>query len=108
MRRPFAIGLAVILLGGCASTPPDVTPPSRPATTPAVTPRSSGKAFRTPVPQTTKAAPKTSKAAPTPKEDERFGTCTEVKSAGLGPYVKGKDPEYYWYRDQDKDGVACE
>ncbi|MBO0812901.1 MAG: excalibur calcium-binding domain-containing protein, partial [Microlunatus sp.] len=27
---------------------------------------------------------------------------------GYGPYVRGRDPEYYWYRDADSDGVVCE
>ena len=26
----------------------------------------------------------------------------------MGPCYAGKDPEYYWYRDADNDGVVCE
>jgi Excalibur calcium-binding domain/Protein of unknown function (DUF1524) len=40
--------------------------------------------------------------------DRRFAYCTDVIAAGLGPYVRGKDPEYDWYRDADGDGVVCE
>jgi hypothetical protein len=40
--------------------------------------------------------------------DPRYATCAEVKQHGLGPYVKGVDGEYGWYRDGDSDGVACE
>ncbi|MFI1993903.1 excalibur calcium-binding domain-containing protein [Actinoplanes sp. NPDC020271] len=40
--------------------------------------------------------------------DPRFGTCKAAKKAGYGPYTKGVDPEYAWYRDADKDGVVCE
>jgi hypothetical protein len=40
--------------------------------------------------------------------DPRFGTCREAKAAGFGPYRRGTDPEYSWYRDGDGDGVVCE
>lgn len=40
--------------------------------------------------------------------DPRFGTCTEATEAGYGPYVKGVDPEYWWYEDRDGDGTVCE
>jgi endonuclease YncB( thermonuclease family) len=40
--------------------------------------------------------------------DPRFGTCREAIAAGFGPYVRGADPEYDWYRDADGDGVVCE
>lgn len=46
---------------------------------------------------------------PTAKvSDPRFRTCKEAKAQGYGPYYKSKDPEYYWYRDSDHDGVDCE
>jgi len=40
--------------------------------------------------------------------DPRFDTCREAIANGFGDYVKGIDPEYDWYRDGDKDGIACE
>lgn len=40
--------------------------------------------------------------------DPRFGTCKEAKANGYGPYTKGQDAEYEWYRDADKDGKVCE
>jgi len=40
--------------------------------------------------------------------DARYGTCREAKAHGLGPYVRGVDAEYSWYRDADGDGIVCE
>lgn len=61
------------------------------------------------------AAPGSSTPAPAPTKtsgggglDPRFATCKAAKAAGYGPYYKDKDPEYYWYRDADHDGVDCE
>ncbi|GAB3669633.1 hypothetical protein GCM10027589_37490 [Actinocorallia lasiicapitis] len=45
---------------------------------------------------------------PAPGNDPRFDTCKEAKANGYGPYYQGTDPEYYWYRDNDGDGVVCE
>ena len=42
------------------------------------------------------------------KLDPRFPYCTLAIAAGYGPYTKGVDPEYAWYRDGDGDGVVCE
>lgn len=41
-------------------------------------------------------------------DDPRHETCAELAVAGLGPYVRGRDTEYSWYRDDDSDGQACE
>lgn len=46
--------------------------------------------------------------ASTGGDDPKFNSCKEVKSNGLGPYVRGTDPEYEWYRDGDGDGTVCE
>jgi hypothetical protein len=43
-----------------------------------------------------------------PGDDPRFGSCREALAAGYGPYVLGRDPEYAWYRDGDRDGTVCE
>ncbi|MFB9907941.1 excalibur calcium-binding domain-containing protein [Allokutzneria oryzae] len=56
-----------------------------------------------PAPITTKP-----KAVPQPGTDPRFGTCKEAKAKGYGPYYRGKDVEYGWYRDADSDGIVCE
>ena len=40
--------------------------------------------------------------------DPRFGTCSAAKAAGFGPYYRGRDGEYSWYRDRDSDGAVCE
>lgn len=53
-------------------------------------------------------APATSRPQRTGGLDPRFGTCKEAIASGYGDYVKGVDPEYDWYRDGDKDGIACE
>ncbi|MGI9188108.1 MAG: excalibur calcium-binding domain-containing protein [Gaiellales bacterium] len=74
------------------------------------------------VPKPTRAAiatgPSTASAAATQAEspptaangklDPRYPYCTDAIAAGLGPYTKGVDPEYAWYRDGDGDGVVCE
>ena len=56
--------------------------------------------------------PTTSKSTPvTPSSgglDPHFATCGAAKAAGYGPYVRGKDPEYAWYRDANNNGVVCE
>jgi len=61
---------------------------------------------------TRKPAPeKTAEPAPAPNGghlDPRYGTCKEAIEHGLGPYRRGVDPEYQWYRDADDDGVVCE
>src|SRR5262245_54711690 len=59
--------------------------------------------------QPLKPVTRTSKAQPPPPPpaehlDPRFRTCKEAIAHGYGPYRKDVDPEYYWYRDGDKDG----
>ena len=55
-----------------------------------------------PIPTTTTTAP------PPSGTDPRFSTCAAAKRAGYGPYYRGVDPEYSWYRDADSDGIVCE
>jgi len=43
-----------------------------------------------------------------PKTDPRFPTCKAANAAGYGNYRRGRDPEYDWYRDNDRDGTVCE
>ena len=40
--------------------------------------------------------------------DPRFRTCAAARRAGYGPYRRGADLEYAWYRDADGDGIVCE
>ncbi|MGS2619473.1 excalibur calcium-binding domain-containing protein [Micromonospora sp. LZ34] len=56
-----------------------------------------------PAPTTTQPQP-----PPAPKTDPRFDTCKKANQAGYGPYRRGIDPEYAWYRDPDGDGLVCE
>ena len=80
-----------------------VTTPKPTAT---ATPSPSPTKTATPSPSPTQTATPT----PTPTEnlDPRFSSCRAAKEAGYGPYVKGVDPEYAWYRDGDNDGTVCE
>jgi hypothetical protein len=62
-----------------------------------------------PKPSTTsdpKSTPKPTK--PSATLDPDYGPCKKAVAAGAGPYYEGKDEEYGWYRDADKDGVVCE
>ncbi|WP_378621040.1 excalibur calcium-binding domain-containing protein [Nonomuraea guangzhouensis] len=49
----------------------------------------------------------TSPARGTQKLDPHYASCKEAAAAGYGPYTKGRHPEYIWYPDIDKNGVAC-
>lgn len=40
--------------------------------------------------------------------DPRFSYCYQAIAAGYGPYVHGRDREYDWYNDNDRDGIVCE
>lgn len=55
-----------------------------------------------------KPKPPTRTTTKPPTVDHRYATCKEAKAHGLGPYYRGVDPEYAWYRDADHDGVVCE
>lgn len=56
-------------------------------------------------------APASKPTPPAPKTqaktDPRFPYCKDLPG-GYGPYHRGTDPEYDWYRDADGDGVVCE
>ncbi|MEV1176931.1 excalibur calcium-binding domain-containing protein [Nonomuraea sp. NPDC049784] len=39
--------------------------------------------------------------------DKRYASCKEAVAAGDGPYTKGTHEEYFWYKDVDGNGVAC-
>lgn len=48
------------------------------------------------------------KLADAPMPPTRYETCAAATTAGVGPYLRGRDPEYVWYRDDDGDGTTCE
>jgi hypothetical protein len=75
--------------------------PSQPAPT-------GGNPTSAPVSGSTTTTTTTTTTTSTSGLDPRFGTCTEAKAHGYGPYYQGKDPEYDWYTDRDHDGVVCE
>ncbi|GIH68119.1 thermonuclease family protein [Sphaerimonospora thailandensis] len=60
----------------------------------------------------TETNPPTNRPSPTQPPssgtDPRFSTCAEANRNGYGPYYRGRDPEYSWYRDRDGDGIVCE
>lgn len=58
-----------------------------------------------PAPQHVASTPTQSSTSGT---DPRFGTCSDANAHGYGNYVRGRDPEYYWYEDRDGDGIDCE
>lgn len=44
---------------------------------------------------------------PSDRLDPRFSDCDNATAAGYGPYHAGKDPEYRWYPDPNRDGTVC-
>ena len=94
--------IAVTVPPTVAATPPP-TPPPTVATVPP-----------TPPPAVAATVPPTEPALATPPviapsgTDPRFDTCKLAKANGYGPYVRGEDVEYGWYRDGDSDGTVCE
>lgn len=99
MKAALALlAAAVALMAGCGGSTPAVTPrPSTPAASPSAVPEAPVAVEPTQQPDVTEAA-----------TDRRYATCKEARSHGLGPYTKGTDPEYDWYRDADGDGIVCE
>lgn len=62
-----------------------------------------------PSPTASPSAPASS-PSPSPSEDTLdpwFRSCDEANENGYGPYFRGQDIEYYWYRDRNGDGVVC-
>jgi hypothetical protein len=72
---------------------PPPPPPPRPAPSPSPTPPSS---------------PSPSQSPPADTLDPWFHSCDEANENGYGPYFRGQDFEYYWYRDRNGDGVVCQ
>ncbi len=82
----------------------DPAPPAAPVTT-SPTRRPSPRPTPRPTVEPTSPAPEPVHSAGL---DPRFGTCKAAIAAGYGPYTRGVDPEYDWYRDSDHDGIDCE
>ncbi len=93
-----------------ASSPAAATTSAAPPPAPPTTAAAPAAPAKKPAPAKPKPKPKPKPTTkkPAPKTDPRYGTCKEANSHGYGPYVRGVDPEYSWYRDADKDGVVCE
>lgn len=95
-------------------TTPSVTPkPVVDTTTSPAPKRTTAKPSPRPTVKKTTARPKPSpkpvkKTTAPPSTDRQYSTCKEANAHGLGPYYRGKDPEYYWYEDRDHDGKVCE
>ena len=103
-----AVVVASIVPATVASTTPPTAAPTSAATVPptaAPTVPAAPAPVATPAPVVT---PAPTQPPAQPATDPRFGTCKEAKANGYGPYVRGQDPEYNWYRDGDNDGVVCE
>ena len=99
-----AVVVASIMPATVASTTPLTAAPTSAATVP---PTAAPTVPVTPA-ATVAPAPVVTPAPTQPATDPQFGTCKEAKANGYGPYVRGQDPEYNWYRDGDSDGVVCE
>ncbi|RKS69087.1 excalibur calcium-binding domain-containing protein [Actinomadura pelletieri DSM 43383] len=110
-RVVLAVLAAAVLLGAllsCGTGSDEPEQAGRPGTTvpPTSAPPTPPPPPRTPPP------PQPGEESPDPRPgdglDPRFATCAQANAHGYGPYVRGVDPEYYWYLDRDRDGIDCE
>ncbi|MCG5212124.1 excalibur calcium-binding domain-containing protein [Streptosporangium soli] len=124
--KEVADGLVARLLGGTqpvpsTPAPPAVSgstdtsaPPTGPVSPPVTSPSDAGTGTSAPSTGTSSTGtPSTSPSAPAaignPQgADPKFPSCKEATDAGYGPYFKESHPEYAYYPDNDKDGVACD
>ncbi len=115
-RLVWLAGLPLALLCGLGLVLPDPPPaPTNPVATTSVAAPATPTIIRTTPPappvRTTpppKPKPPTRTTTKPPTTDHRYATCAQAKAHGLGPYYRGVDPEYAWYRDADHDGIVCE
>jgi septal ring-binding cell division protein DamX len=91
---------------------PSASPSSSSSNTPkpVVTIAPSPTATTPPSPEATVSPSPSPSASPSTRTlDPRFSSCAEAKRNGYNrKYVRGVDPEYYYYRDGDGDGIVCE
>ncbi|GAA2155365.1 excalibur calcium-binding domain-containing protein [Actinomadura napierensis] len=102
LAAAFAGLAAVALAGACGQQSQTQNEPTR---TVSPSPPSTTTVPGSPAPHRQPAG------SPTPGQpglDPRFRTCQEANAHGYHDYVKGRDPEYYWYIDRDHDGIDCE
>lgn len=91
------------------ATAPSVANGSAPSmateSTATATPQTAGSAGDTP---TVPPSVGVTIAPPRADVDPRFESCEQAMKEGFGPYMKGKDPEFDWYPDENRDGVVCD
>jgi hypothetical protein len=98
VQRPSSTTTSATTSTSTTSTPTSATPTFTTTSTSATTSTST----------TTVTSTSTTTSTTTGATDPRFATCKAAKAAGYGPYYRGVDPEYSWYRDADSDGIVCE
>lgn len=96
--------ISEVPLAAQTTTPAPVQTTTAPPQSPAQTQTAAPVQIQAPAAVQTQAPPSPAQ----PALDPQFGTCKEAIANGYGPYTQGQDPEYYWYRDADHDGVDCE
>lgn len=113
----IAAALGIVFTGGIKA-PPYTDDRIQPAETALPTqpessdPGATGSAGQPTAEPSGSAVTPSARPAPTstagPGTRPQYATCEEAIAAGEGNYVRGRDPQYPWYVDEDSDGVACE
>ena len=88
------------------TTCPGEPAPAAPTGTQTTAAPSSAPAASPSLPAAPSSSPATADAQPA-GVDPDYGTCTNAKAHGAGPYRRGQ-AEYGYYRDADADGIVCE
>lgn len=106
---PVPTRMSTVAVPGVAPSPSTSNTPKPSATaesSPSATPSPAVTLSPIPAPSVTP-SPSASQSARTP--DPKYSSCAEAKRNGYNrKYVRGIDPEYYYYRDGDGDGIVCE
>jgi hypothetical protein len=92
------------------TTAPSSAAPAAPSKTAPATP-SPSTSPASPSPSPTPSSPSPPPRQPSAESDldQRYSDCAAVLDNGLGPYLRGVDPEFEWYRSEDanRDGIVC-